>query len=154
MTDFEKYFVSKDYGGYSTCIHDGSLKNPWYKGSVLSNCVGLVWGMLNLVYGTRSNFVRISGNANQIYPKARPEGSGWLTDPNPKTFGIACYNIGDCGHVVFLLHVWSDGQAIGIESNYSGNMSNGLALRVKYGNPKKWYKNYQGCVRGLTKWFK
>lgn len=154
MTEFEKYFVSKDCGGYSPCIHDSRLKNPWFRGCVLSNCVGFFWGMLNLVYGTGKNFVYVSGNANQIYGKCRPNGTGWLTDPNPHNFSGVFYDVGDCGHVVFILHVWRDGQAVGIESNYSGNMSNGLALRVKFGNPKKWYKGYQGCVRGLTKWFK
>ena len=32
----------------------------------------------------------------------------------------------------------------------SGTLNNGRALRVKTGNPKTWYKEYQGCIYDYT----
>lgn len=73
-----------------------------------------------------------------------------MTSKTPKSSSIACYDVGENGHVVYLLHVWSNGQAVGIESNYSGTLANKKLLRVKLGDPKKWYSGYQGCITDFT----
>ena len=144
MYEIQKYFTGKAFGGYSDCMTD--VKNPWWSGATLSNCVGLAWGMFNLDRGRGQNFRRVRGDAKDIYPTAKQKGSGFMCGMTPKTSSIACYDNGGAGHVVYLLKVWKDGQAVGIESNYSGTLANKLCLRVKLGNPKKWYKNYMGCV--------
>lgn len=144
MYEIQKYFTGKEYGGYSNCTIN--VKNPWWSGSTLSNCVGLAWGLFNLDRGRGRNFRRIHGDAKDIYPQAVPKGSGYLCGVTPKSSSIACYDNGGAGHVVYLLKVWRDGQAVGIESNWSGTLANKLCLRVKLGNPKKWYKGYQGCI--------
>ncbi len=155
MRTLEYLFKSVDKGGFSTCIHDGDLTNPWFSGSVLSNCVGLVWTLFALDHDPEIAELlqrlkmrkRISGNARDIYAQAKKNGSGYLCSYAPKSGSIACYGAGTkAGHVVYLLWVWANGQAVGIESNYSGNLSNKRLLRVKYGNPKEWYKEYQGCI--------
>lgn len=103
--------------------------------------------MFNLSRGQKSNFKRLHGNAGTLYASARKDGSGYLVGQAPKDDAIAVYGAGTkAGHVVYLLHKFGDGKFIGIESNYSGSYSNGLALRVKYGNPKSWYKEYKGCI--------
>ena len=150
MKEIKRYFTDTAHGGYSNCISGSSLKFLWWTGSTLSNCIGLAWGLFNLDRLTGKNFRRVTGNANQIYAKAKKNGSGYLVGQKPKESSIACYDIGDCGHVVYILHMWSSGNGVGIESNYSGNLSNGLLLRVKLGNPKTWYKNYQGCIYDFT----
>lgn len=146
MHELQKYMTNKKFGGYSDCIYGSSLKHPWWKGSTISNCIGICWGLFNADRGTKHNFRRIAGNAKDIYAKAKKDGSGYLCSYEPKSSSIACYNIGDCGHVVYVLWMFESGVGVGIESNYSGDLSNGLLLRVKIGNPKKWYKNYQGCI--------
>lgn len=159
MRTLQYLFTSVEKGGFSTCIHDGELKNNWFNGSVLSNCVGLVWTLFALdhdpeIAATLQRFKmknRITGNARDIYAKAKKTGSGYVCSYAPKSGSIACYGAGTkAGHVVYLLYVWRDGQAIGIESNYSGNLGNGRALRVKYGRPQNWYKEYQGCIYDYT----
>lgn len=102
--------------------------------------------MFNLDRGRGKYFRRVRGDAKDIYDIAKKDGSGFTVGVKPKASSIACYNNGGAGHCVYLLHVWSNGQAVGIESNYSGNISNKLLLRVKIGDPKKWYKNYKGCI--------
>lgn len=145
MYEIQKYFTDKAHGGYSTCTTD--LDHPWWAGSTISNCVGLVWGLFNLDRGMGKNFKRIENcHAKDIYPRARKTGSGYLVNTAPKSSSIACYNVGEYGHVVYLLWVWKSGAAVGIESNYSGDISNKKLLRVKFGNPKRWYSGYQGCV--------
>lgn len=148
MNEIRKYFTSKAFGGYSDCTTD--LNHKWWDGATISNCVGFAWGMFNLDRGRGKNFRRIRGDACDIYPAAKKNGSGYLVGVKPKSSSIACYDNGGKGHVVYLLHVWSNGQAVGIESNLSGTLSNKLLLRVKLGDPKKWYKNYQGCVYDYT----
>ena len=151
MKEIQKYFTHKDYGGYSDCIHDGDIKNLWWQGSTLSNCVGLAWGLFNLDRGTKQGFKRMTGNAGDLYAKCRPNGSGFVVGQAPKSSSIAVYGAGTkAGHVVYLLYVWRSGQAVGIESNYSGTMSNGLCLRVRLGNPRNWYKQYRGCIYDFT----
>lgn len=147
MTELKKYFTNKAYGGYSDCITGGDLKYPWWKGCTLSNCTGLCWGLFNLARGTKNNFKRLRGNAGTLYASARKDGSGYIVGQTPKDDSIAVYGAGtSAGHVVYILHKFGDSSYIGIESNYSGNFSNGRALRVKYGNPKTWYKDYKGCI--------
>lgn len=144
MNEIQKYFTAKEFGGYSDCTID--LDHSWWTGSTISNCVGFAWGMFNLDRGRGKNFRRIWGDAKDIYPKAKPTGSGFKVGVPPKSSSIACYNNGGKGHVVYLLWVWKSGQAVGLESNLSGTLSNKLLLRVKLGDPKKWYKGYQGCI--------
>ena len=144
MNEIQKYFTSKAYGGYSDCSTD--LKNQWWTGSTISNCVGFAWGMFNLDRGRRNAFRRVRGDAKDIFAKCRADGSGFLVGQKPKASSIACYDNGGKGHVVYILWVWSNGQAVGIESNLSGTLSNKRLLRVKLGDPKKWYKGYQGCI--------
>lgn len=154
MRTLQYLFTSTAKGGFSTCIHDGDLTNPWFSGSVLSNCVGLVWTLFALDHDpyirkalAGARMKRITGNARDIYATAKKNGSGFKCSYEPKSGSIACYGAGtSAGHVVYLLWVWPSGNAVGVESNYSGNLSNGLLLRVKTGNPKKWYKQYQGCI--------
>lgn len=149
MYELQKYFTDKAHGGYSTCTTN--IKNKWWDGCTLSNCVGLAWGLFNLDRGMGKNFKRIENcHAKDIYKRARPNGSGYKVGTPPKSSSIACYNVGECGHVVYLLKVWRDGQAVGIESNLSGTLNNGKCLRVKLGNPKNWYSGYQGCVYDFT----
>lgn len=154
MGNIEKFFIHKSAGGLSTCIHDGEIRNLWGRGWTLSNCVGEVWALFNLDHNRdiaecikQIEFKRIQGNARDIYAKAKKQGSGYKCSYEPRSNSIACYGAGtSTGHVVYLLHVWSNGNAIGIESNYSGTLGNGRALRVKSGKPKTWYKEYQGCI--------
>lgn len=137
---------------WSNCTRD--LKNPWGDKWTLSNCVGLVWPLFVLDHNPaileavkNTPFTRIRGNAGDIYAQAKKIGSGYMCSYPPRSSSIACYGAGTkAGHVVYLLKVWSNGQAVGIESNYSGNLNNKLLLRVKVGNPKTWYKEYQGCI--------
>lgn len=158
MRTLQYLFTNVDKGGFSTCIYGRNLKNSWFDGSVLSNCVGLVWTLFCLDHDPeiaaaiqKCKMKRISGNARDIYAKAKKTGSGYVCSYAPKSGSIACYGAGtSAGHVVYLLWVWRDGQAIGIESNYSGTLNNGRALRVKTGNPKTWYKEYQGCIYDYT----
>lgn len=159
MRTLEILFNHVSAGGISTCIHDGELKNPWHKGSTLSNCVSLVWPLFLLDHDpdiqaviARAKMKRITGNAGDIYAQAKKNGSGFMCSYQPKSGSIACYGAGTkAGHVVYIIRVWSNGQAVGIESNYSGNLNNKLLLRVKYGNPKTWYKEYQGCIYDFAK---
>lgn len=145
MNEIQKYFTAKEFGGYSDCTTD--LKNKWWTGSTLSNCVGLAWGLFNLDRARGRNFRRMKGDAKDIYPACYKKGSGFMTGKTPCSSSIACYDNGGKGHVVYILYVWSNGQAVGIESNLSGTLSNKLLLRVKLGDPKKWYKGYQGVVK-------
>ena len=144
MNEIRKYFTAKTFGGYSDCVTD--LDNSWWKGSTISNCVGFAWGMFNLDRGRAENFRRVRGDAKDIYEKAKKTGSGFLVGVKPKASSIACYDNGGKGHVVYVLHVWSNGQAVGIGSDLSGTLANKRLLYVKYGDPKKWYKKYQGCI--------
>ena len=144
MNELQKYFTDKKHGGYSDCTTD--LKNTWWNGATISNCVGFAWGMFNLDRGRRQNFRRMRGHAKDIFPACRADGSGFLVGQTPKASSIACYDNGGKGHVVYILWVWSTGYAVGLESNLSGTTANKLLLRVKLGDPKKWYKGYQGCV--------
>lgn len=154
MRTLQYLFTSVEKGGFSTCIHDGELKNNWFNGSVLSNCVGLVWSLFALDHDPeiaaairKAKMKRITGNARDIYAKAKKNGSGYMCSYAPKSGSIACYGAGTkAGHVVYLLYVWRDGNAIGIESNYSGTLNNGRALRIKTGKPANWYGEYQGCI--------
>jgi len=101
--------------------------------------------------GTKSGFKRLYGNAGTLYDAGKKNGSGFLVGYEPKDDAIAVYGAGTkAGHVVYLLHKFGNGSFIGIESNYSGSFSNQLALRVKYGNPKSWYKQYKGCIYDFT----
>lgn len=144
MNEIQKYFTAKEYGGYSDCTTD--LAHYWWTGSTISNCVGFAWGMFNLDRGRGRNFRRIRGDAKDIFPKAKPKGSGFLVGVTPRSSSIACYNNGGKGHVVYILHCFEPNRAVGIESNLSGTTANKLLLRVKIGDPKKWYKGYQGCI--------
>lgn len=158
MTLLELFGTHVNGGGLSTCIHDGDLKNPWWRYFTLSNCTALCWMLFNLdhnrelqAFAKKLRMKRITGNARDIYRVACAKGSGFKCNYEPLSNSIACYGAGtSTGHVVYILHVWKNGQAVGIESNYSGNMANGLALRVKYGKPKNWYKQYQGCIYDFT----
>lgn len=44
MGEIRKYFMDIQHGGYSNCISGNELKNPWFDGCTLSNCVGFCWG--------------------------------------------------------------------------------------------------------------
>lgn len=148
MNEIQKYFTAREYGGYSDCTTD--LKNKWWTGATISNCVGLAWGMFNMDRGRGRNFRRVRGDAKDIYDAAKKTGSGFIVGVKPKASSIACYDNGGKGHVVYILWMWSSGNGVGIESNLSGTLSNKLLLRVKLGDPKKWYKGYQGCVYDYT----
>ena len=151
MTEMKKYFTHKKYGGYSDCICNSELKHPWWNGAVISNCTGFCWGMFNMARGTKDKFKRLYGNAGTLYAAGKKSGSGFLVGYEPKADAIAVYGAGTkAGHVVYLLHNFGSGHFIGLESNYSGSYSNALALRVKYGNPKHWYKEYKGCIYDFT----
>lgn len=145
MNEIQKYFTAKEYGGYSDCTTD--LDHHWWTGSTISNCVGLAWGLFNLDRGRGVNFRRMRGDAKDIYAACKETGSGFLVGTTPRTSSIACYDNGGKGHVVYILWMWKNGQGVGIESNLSGTLSNKLLLRVKLGDPKKWYKGYQGVIR-------
>lgn len=116
----------------------------------MSNCVGLAWGLFNLDRGRGRLFKRLTGDAGELYAKAYRTGSGFMTSKTPKSSSIACYGVGEYGHVVYILHAFEPDRCVGIESNYSGTTANGRLLRVKIGNPKKWYAKYQGCITDFT----
>lgn len=150
MTEIEKYLTHKSKGGYSDCIYGSALKSSLWKGSTVPNCIGLAWGLFNYYRGTKNNFKRMQGNANEIYEKCKQTGSGFWVSKVPKNHSILCYDIGAKGHVVYLLHMITETSAIMIESNYSGTVLNGKAVRFMYGNPKTLYKGYQGCIYNFT----
>lgn len=148
MTELKKYFTHASKGGYSTCIHDSDLKvREWWSGCTLPNCTALCWGLFNLDHNISGKFDRLQGNAGTLYAKAKATGSGYIVGQSPKDASIAVYGAGtSAGHVVYIVHVFSETSCIGIESNYSGTISSGLSIRVKKGNPKTWYKDYKGCI--------
>ena len=146
MTEFIKYLTTKSKGGYSDCLDRG-------KGSTLPNCVGFCWGMFYMLHGNKKDMSkRPKGNANTIYEACKKNGSGFWVSKSVKENSILCFNIGDCGHVVYCFGQMSDGNWICAESNYSGTVANGKYLRWKITtNPAALYKNYQGCVYDFTK---
>lgn len=151
MKEIKKYFTHKNFGGYSDCIYGSDLKTQWWKGATIPNCVGAAWGFFNLDRGTGKSFRRLYGDAGSLYAKGCKDGSGFLCGYEPKNSSIAVYGAGTkAGHVTYVLHVFGNGQAIVLESNYSGTMSNGRGLRVKFGNPKTMYKEYHGCIYDFT----
>ena len=145
MNEIQKYFTAKEYGGYSDCTTD--LQHIWWKGSTISNCVGLAWGLFNLDRGRGRNFRRMRGDAKDLYPACYQKGSGYMTGKTPVSSSIVCYDNGGKGHVVYILWAFESTRCVGIESNYSGTTANKLCLRVKIGDPKKWYKGYQGVIK-------
>ena len=73
MTEFEKYFRTKKYGGYSDCLDRG---NGW----VVPNCVGYCWGWFYFDRGEKDFSKHPKGNANTLYGACRPNGSGfWVS---------------------------------------------------------------------------
>lgn len=146
LTEFAKYFTTTAKGGYSNCEDRGN-------GCTIPNCVGLCWGLFFFLHGQRGKdfAIRPRGDANQIYNKCKPNGSGFWVSKEIKENSIACYNIGSNGHVVYVLCKLTDGNYLCIESNYSGTKSNGKYLRTFVTtNPKTLYSNYMGCVYDFT----
>ena len=150
MTELQKYLTDTAHGGYSNCISGKDLASELWQGSTIPNCVGLAWGLFNFFRGTKKKFKRMQGNAKDLYSKCKKDGSGFWVSREPKDNSIACYNIGDCGHVVYILAMLKDNYAIMVESNYSGTVANGKALRFKFGNPRTLYNNYLGCIYDFT----
>lgn len=152
--DILRYFTGVDNGGYSTCITEYTrpsfLDHPWWEGSTISNCVGLAAGLFNLVRGRGRLFKWPKGHANTLYATCRKPGSGYMTSKDPHTFGVCCYDIGEMGHVLFILWAFSKTRCVGIESNFTGTTANKRLLRILIGNPRKWYTGYQGCITDFT----
>lgn len=145
MTEFQKYFTTTAKGGYSNCIDRGS-------GSTIPNCVAWAWGWFFFDRRrTDMTKMRPRGDAKDVYNLCKPNGSGYWVSKDVKERAIACYNIGDKGHVVYVHYKLPNGQYLCSESNYSGTIGNGKYVRFLIGNPKALYKNYQGCVYDFTK---
>lgn len=145
MTEIKKYFTTKEFGGYSNCKDRGN-------GDVIPNCVGLAWGLFFLGHAKPNGFdKRPRGDANEIYAKCVPNGSGFKCSKNVYENSMLCYNVGEKGHVVYCWFKSNDGYYNIIESNYSGNRTNGKDLRIlRTKTPKSLYKNYIGCVYDTT----
>ena len=145
MTEYSKYFTTTKKGGYSTCLDRGG-------GCTLPNCVGWAWGNFYYFHGQKHNmYRRPQGNANQIYSECRKEGSGFWVSKVLKENSIACFNIGEYGHVMYVHFKMPNGQWLCSESNYSGTVKNGRFVRyIITTNPAAYYKNYQGCVYDFT----
>ena len=148
MTDYNKYFITRERGGFSNCLDRG-------QGNVLPNCVGYAWGCFYFFHGERKSKEvwnrRPRGDANTIYEACKKNGSGFWVSKELKENSILCFNVGEKGHVVYCHYRTPDGKYICSESNYSGTVSNGKYIRyIVTTNPKVLYKNYQGCVYDFT----
>lgn len=140
MTEFIKFLTTTKAGGYSDCLDRG-------KGSTLPNCVGFAWAMFYKEHGQTDMTKRPKGNANTLYEACKKDGSGFWVSKALKENSILCFNIGDCGHVVYCFGKMPDGLWICAESNYSGTVLNGKYLRwLVTKDPTSLYKNYQGCI--------
>lgn len=94
---------------------------------------------------------RPNGNANQIYEACKKEGSGFWVSKTLKENSIACFDIGEYGHVMYVHFKMPNGQWLCSESNYSGTVKNGKFCRyIITTNPAAYYKNYHGCVYDFT----
>lgn len=143
MTEIDRYFRTKQYGGYSNCLDRGD-------GWTVPNCVGMAWGMFFMERGVKDFSKRPTGDANTIYEACKKYGSGFWVSKAVKEHSILCFNIGKCGHVVYCMSK-INGYYFCIESNYSGTPTNGKFIRTfMTKNPESLYKNYQGCVYNLT----
>lgn len=121
----DKWYIRKDYGGYSPCI----AGKPNYRGdqsSALSNCVGYVWGRIASLKGDRqcrigfTQATRWPVNAQSWYANA--PAVGFQIGKVPKLGAVACWRTSDnkSGHVAVVEKILDNGCIVVSESCYKG----------------------------------
>ena len=122
-----KFYLQEKYGGYSQCI-DG--KPQYFKGSVLSNCVGYAWGRAAELEGDPKCTIGVP-TARLKAGKHNPTSAwAWMmytngrkTGKTPKLGAVAVWKHktkANFGHVAVVEEIYSDGSWLSSESSYNG----------------------------------
>lgn len=144
-----KYYIRKDFGGYSPCIA-GKPNAIGGAKSALANCVGYAWGRIAEI--TKNPLIKIGfrslssgwpANAQEWLSYAN--NCGFTTGMTPKLGAVACWRnkANTSGHVAVVEKLLDNGSIVVSESAYKG-----FAFRVSYLS-KTFYKNglvFQGFI--------
>lgn len=137
-----KYYVTRGYGGYSTCIEgnkNGSVFSQPIPGSVLPNCVGYAAGRFNEIAGLGMNgYWNLCSDAKTLYQRGIE--AGLEVGTTPAEGALAIWHNNGCGHVAVVekVHyfVKTGNKYIGkidiSQSGWGGAWKNGFKYATHY----------------------
>lgn len=137
-----KFYINRNYGGYSNAITGSDLKYGYYgqPGCVLANCVGYARGRFNEIAGSWK--YTWTGNANVTISACRAIGLSSGKSPAPGA--IIVWDSSQVGHVEIVEKVISSTEIITSASGYSFKPGYGpfKTYRRKIGSDGNWR---EGC---------
>lgn len=112
-----KFFIMRQYGGYSPCIQGNDLYNlrP-FTGSVLPNCSGWAVGEFNRLAGEKTCKWLGSWNARDMLKNAKAQ--GLKTGTAPVVGGLLVWDTDYKGHCAIIEEVKTDSEVIASESGW------------------------------------
>lgn len=131
-----KFYINRNYGGWSNAITGSDLRYGYYKqpGCVLANCVGYVRGRFNEIAGSWK--YTWTGNANKTIDACRALGlnSGMY----PKPGAIIVWDSSEVGHVEIVEKVVSPTEIITSASGYGFKSGPFRVYHRKLGSDGNW----------------
>lgn len=123
----DKYYLRTQQGGYSQCI----VGNPeYFKGSVLSNCVGYAWGRVAFLEDNPKCTIGVPTSRLRAGMHNPTSAWAWMnftngrkTGKTPKLGAVAVWKHktkANFGHVAVVEEIYSDGSWLSSESSYKG----------------------------------
>ena len=137
-----KYYVKKEYGGYSSCCEGNTEGKKFSRprpGSVLPNCVGYACGRFNEISGLGANgYWGLNYDAKKLFERGKA--LGLQTGTTPAEGALMVWHNSGCGHVAVVekVHYFKqeNGRWIGkvdiSQSGWSGAWANGFCYATHY----------------------
>ena len=143
-TSGNKYFITKGYGGYSTCIKGKPTDKQC---DVLSNCVGYACGAFNEELNLGYEKYHLNCNAENFIERAIASGLNIFKTPHVGDI-ICGGGAGSlAGHVAIVIEVIDSNTIRTAESGYGS--SNPFWITTRYNNNGRWGMNSNYPLRGF-----